>query len=171
VKGRASDHHDRVGVDVQATIAEHGDQAGSVVDRGHDLGEVFPGVPAGLIGGPVAPQPRLCASRAAPPVAGSADQLDAIRTAETLVIGTGGGDRIECSGLRRWGAAVTCRPGRDARSVTTSSRPTFAQRAARAGQPALECSRGAGSAGRGSRAAITPAWLGHAGRALASRGS
>jgi hypothetical protein len=58
----------RVGVDVQATIAEHGDQVGSVVNGGHDLGEAFPGVAAGLIGGPATPHSHACASRAAPPV-------------------------------------------------------------------------------------------------------
>ncbi len=56
------------------------------------------------------------------------------------------------------------------RSVTTSSRPTFAQpRSCSAARS--RCSRGAGSAGRGSRVAITQAWLGRAGRALGSRGS
>jgi hypothetical protein len=63
----------------------------------------------------------------------------------------GGGDRIVCSDLRGWGAAVACRPGgRDVQigyhQQQTDIRPPRSRRADRSRR-----SRGASSAGRGSR--------------------
>ena len=83
---------------------------------------------------------------------GAQVQLDVIRTAGTLVISTGGGDRIVYAGLRLWGRRSRV-PSRaeTSSSVTTSSRPTFAQRAARVQGRRSRYSRGAGSAGRESR--------------------